>query len=172
MAQTTDSQCSDSPTRVIELAVNLDDTPGELIGHAIGRLLALGALDAWATPITMKKGRPGVTLSVLARESERDALAEALLGLTGSFGVRFRAWDRVVLERAWHDRPTRLGKVKLKAGALAGRTVAVKPEFEDVLRLAGEAGVSAAEAHRAASAAADGLLAELRQGDQASGGGS
>ena len=153
----------DPPTRVVELVVNLDDVTGELVGDAIDRLMQAGALDAWATPITMKKGRPGITLSVLAKEDDRDAMAEQLLKLTGSFGVRVQSWDRLVLDRAWHDRPTRLGTIKLKAGSLHGQPITVKPEFDDVLRLADEADVTVAEAQRAASAAADGLLAELRQ---------
>lgn len=153
----------DPPTRVVELVVNLDDITGELVGDTIDRLIQGGALDAWATPIIMKKGRPGLTLSVLANETDRAEMAERLLRLTGSFGVRVRSWDRLVLERAWFDRPTRLGSVKLKAGTLHGQPITVKPEFEDVARLASAADVTVAEAQRAAAAAADGLLAELRQ---------
>jgi len=153
------------PTDVFELVVNLDDTTGERIGHAIDRMMSAGALDAWATPITMKKGRPGVMLSVLCASGQESAMAESLLKLTGSFGVRYRAWDRVVLERSWHDRPTRLGNVTLKAGALAGGVITVKPEFEDVVRLAAQAGVEVAEANSAALCAAEGLLTELRKSE-------
>jgi len=152
------------PDRVVELAVNLDDVTGEQLGETIDQLMRAGALDAWATPITMKKGRPGVTLSVLAKQDDRDALVSELFNCTGSFGVRYRAWDRAVLERTWHDRPTRWGTVQLKAGALDGRAVTVKPEFASVAALASSAGVGLAEAQRAAQAAADALLAELRGG--------
>ena len=153
----------DPPTDVVELAVNLDDVTGEQVGAAIDRLIAAGALDAWATPITMKKGRPGIILSVLARQADRDALAKQLLTDTGSFGVRIRAWDRLVLDRAWHTRETRLGTVKLKAGSLHGEPMTVKPEHDDVLALAQSAGVSLHEAQRVANGAADALLAELKQ---------
>lgn len=163
MAHATDSPTDAAPDRVIELAVNLDDTTGEQAGHVIEALLACGALDAWATPIVMKKGRPALMLSALAREADRDDLAERMLELTGSFGVRFRAWDRLVLERSWHDRPTRLGGVRLKAGALHGRALSVKPEFDAVVALAEHSGVSVHEAQRAAQGAADALLDELRR---------
>ena len=153
----------DSPTRVVELAVNLDDVTGEQVGAAIDRLMSAGALDAWATPITMKKGRPAVTLSVLAHEDQRDALAKQLLADTGSFGVRYRTWDRVVLDRGYHQRDTRLGQLRLKVGSLGGRPITVKPEFNDVRALADSANVPLAEAQRVAGSAADDLLAELQQ---------
>lgn len=163
MAQPNDSPTTRAPRRVVELVVNLDDTTGEQLGHAIDALLQRGALDAWATPITMKKSRPAVMLSALVHEDDQRTLAEQMIKLTGSFGVRFRAWDRLVLDRAWHDRPTRFGSVKLKAGELGGKTLAVKPEFDDVVRLAEQANVSVIEAQRAAQGAADALLAELQQ---------
>lgn len=153
----------DSPTKVVELAVNLDDITGEQAGAAIDRLMSAGALDAWATPITMKKGRPGIMLSVLARTEQQDALAKQLLQDTGSFGVRARPWDRVVLERTYHDRDTPLGKLTLKAGSLDGSPLTVKPEFDDVRTLANATNTPLSEAQRIASAAADALLNELRQ---------
>lgn len=151
---------TDSPTRVVELAVNLDDVTGELLGDAIATLMQRGALDAWATPITMKKGRPGVTLSVLADEAKRDTFAKLILECTGSFGVRYRPWDRVVLDRQWVEVQTRLGEVTLKVGSLAGDVITVKPEHDTVKTLAESAGVSLAEAQRAAQAAADRWLAD------------
>lgn len=177
MADPHDPPHADAPQRVAELVANLDDVTGEQVGQAIDTLMRRGALDAWATPITMKKGRPAVMLSVLTSEDQRDEIAELMLHLTGSFGVRYRPWDRVVLERAWHDRPTRLGSVRLKVGALGGRAVTVKPEADAVARLAKSSGVGLVEATRVAQGAADALLAELRAGvdaglDTAEGGGS
>ena len=143
--------------------MNLDDVTGEQVGAAIDRLIQAGALDAWATPITMKKGRPGITLSVLAHEDQQDTLAKQLIADTGSFGVRFRTWDRLVLDRAYHQRDTPLGSLKLKAGSLAGQPLTVKPEFDEVLALANTANVSLHQAQRVAASAASDLLAELKQ---------
>ncbi|MFK7789286.1 MAG: nickel insertion protein [Phycisphaeraceae bacterium] len=154
----------DPPTRVVELAVNLDDVTGEQVGAAIDRLMVAGALDAWATPITMKKGRPGITLSVLAHEEHQNALAKQLIADTGSLGVRYRAWDRLVLDRTFHQRETALGKITLKVGSLEGKPLTVKPEFEEVVALADTNNISLHEAKRVAEAAASDLLAELKQG--------
>lgn len=143
--------------------MNLDDVTGELIGATIDRALARGALDAWATPITMKKGRPGITLSLLARETDQDALTRQLLADTGSFGVRYRTWDRIVLQRAIHTRETALGKLTLKAGSLNGQPLTVKPEHDAVLALAAASNTPLSQAHRIANAAANDLLAELKR---------
>lgn len=158
------AQHDDPPTRVVELVVNLDDVTGEQVGATIDRLMCAGALDAWAVATTMKKGRPGVMLSVLAREGQREEMAKQLLHDTGSFGVRVRAWGRLVLDRSYHDRETAMGVLTIKAGSLDGEVVTAKAEFDKVVSLASEAGISLSEAARVARAAADAVLAELRRG--------
>lgn len=130
-----------SATRVVELAVNLDDITGQLIGDTAQRLLAEGALDVWTIAIGMKKQRPGVMLCVLANAHDRDRFARLILELTGSFGVRFREWDRLVLEREHIKVTGKYGSLRVKVGKLARRTIVARPEFEDVKSLAEHAGV-------------------------------
>ena len=144
-----------TPTRVAELVVNLDDTTGEVMSHCCDVLLGAGALDVWTSPITMKRGRPGVMLSVLAEVAAQEKMARLMLSLTGSFGVRTRPWDRLVLDREWVETTTRFGPVRLKVGRLGGAVVSVKPEFADVETMAGLAGISITQAMTAAQAQAD-----------------
>ena len=66
-------ETEDSAEDVLELACNLDDMTPEAIGFALERLLEAGALDAWTTPIGMKKSRPGVLLRALCRPEKRQA---------------------------------------------------------------------------------------------------
>ncbi len=127
---------SPTPTQVTEIVVNLDDVTGELLGEAQRALLAAGALDVWTTAIQMKKGRPGVMLSLLCDQGKRDALARLVIELTGSFGVRFREWGRLVLDRRHVTVDTRFGKVQIKVGELDGKIIIARPEFEDVKKLA------------------------------------
>lgn len=147
-----------TPTDVTEIAVNLDDVTGELIGDAQRELLAAGALDVWTTAIQMKKQRPGVMLSLLCESAKRDEMARLLIELTGSFGVRFRDWGRLVLDRRHVTVDTRFGKVRIKVGELDGKTVVARPEFEDAKRLAQEAGVTVRLVLDAAQAAAEAVL--------------
>jgi hypothetical protein len=142
-------------TQVMEIVCNLDDVTGEVIGAAVDALLEAGALDVWTTPITMKKQRPGVMLSLLCQTEEREKFARRVMELTGSFGVRFRAWGRMVLERRHETVPTEFGPVRLKVGTMEGRIVSVKPEFEDVRELAARSGRDVVTVMSAAKAAAE-----------------
>ena len=130
-----------APTRVVELVVNLDDVTGEVIGQACETLLAEGALDVWTAAIQMKKQRPGVQLSVLTREDDAAPTARRVLELTGSFGVRYRAWDRLVLEREHETVATPYGTLPVKVGRLEGQPVSARPEFEPARVAAAAAGV-------------------------------
>ncbi len=127
--------------QVVELVVNLDDVTPQLVGHAQTALMDAGALDCWTTPILMKKQRPGVCLSLLCRPADADALATRVLELTGSFGVRRRMWDRVVLDRHHETVDTPYGSVRIKVGQLDGRVIVRRPEYEDVRTLAQQRGV-------------------------------
>lgn len=153
----TRSDSLESPTQVVELCVNLDDTSGEVVGHTLNKLLEEGALDAWTTPIGMKHGRPAVQLSVLIPQdspAETERFAARIIESTGSFGVRFRPWDRVVLDRKFVEAETSLGTVTLKVGTWQGRTLVVQPEMRSVQKLAGHTGCSVREALAEAQGAA------------------
>jgi uncharacterized protein (TIGR00299 family) protein len=140
------------------LETNVDDLDPRLWPTVLSALLADGAADAWLVPILMKKGRPAHTLCVLAYDTERAALRDAVFGLTSTLGVRERLVSRVALERDWRAVAVRGGEVRVKVGLRAGRIVHATPEYEDVAALARARGVPARlvldEAVAAAEAAA------------------
>ena len=80
---------------IFQLELNLDDCPGQLVARAIEAALEAGALDAWAAPCTMKKGRPGLVVAALAILPRREAVAEALLAETTSLGLRYWPVERI-----------------------------------------------------------------------------
>ena len=126
---------------VIELQCNLDDMTGEELGFALERLLLEGALDVWFAPIQMKKDRPAVMLSVLARLEDADRLRGAMLEHTSTLGVRWRELRREVAQRQFVEVQTSWGKVRCKVKMLGGRVLGVKPEFDDCARLARQHGI-------------------------------
>lgn len=138
---------------VWQLEVNLDDCPGQLVARALQVALEAGALDVWATPVTMKKGRPGLVVGALVDGARRDAVAFALLAETTTIGVRAIPVERVELERTLVQVETEYGSVRVKVGTLGGAVVGAHPEYEDCLERAKELGVAVKEVMSAAVAA-------------------
>lgn len=133
---------------VTELKCNLDDMTGEAIGYALDALLAKGALDVFTTPIGMKKNRPGVLLTVLCREKDAEAMAEAIFANTTTLGVRRTSCDRWVLSRREETVETAYGPVRCKVSTGYG-VERVKPEYDDLSAIAGKAGISLEEVRKA-----------------------
>jgi hypothetical protein len=115
---------------VASLEANLDDLSPEITGAVLGRLLAAGALDAWLTPIQMKKDRPGVLLSALCEDAAVARIAEVFFTETSTFGLRIEQVIRLKLERRFETVRTEFGEITVKLGLREGRILQVAPEFE------------------------------------------
>lgn len=139
--------------RVWVLETNLDDLPGEVVGFATAQLLAAGALDAFVTPVLMKKNRPGAMITVLCRAESIAAMEEILFRETTTLGVRRYEVARHKLNRRAATVPTPLGPVRGKLGWLDGRPPQFSPEYDDCARVARERGVALREVYQAAHAA-------------------
>ncbi len=139
--------------RVWVLETNLDDLPGEVIGYATAQLMAAGALDAFVTPIQMKKNRPGVMITVLCGEDQIVAIEEILFRETTTLGVRRYPVSRHKLKRQATEVETAFGPVRGKLGWHDGRPPTFSPEHDDCARVAAERGVALREVYNAAHAA-------------------
>jgi hypothetical protein len=139
--------------RVLVLETEVDDTPPQMLGGLVERLLEAGALDVYYTPVQMKKGRPGVLITVLGPPARREALEEILFSETTTLGVRRQEWDRTVLERERVPVVTAYGEVRVKVGRRGGRVYNAQPEFDDCQRAAETSGVAVKEVWAAALAA-------------------
>lgn len=131
------------------LETNLDDCPAEVIGYTVESLFAAGALDAFTVPVQMKKGRPGVLLTVLADDARRADLEAILFRETGTFGVRRHRAERTKLRREPATVETPWGPVKAKRGRRADGFAVLTPEYEDCARVARERGVPLREVYAA-----------------------
>lgn len=142
---------------VVVLACNIDDMTGEELGYALEQLLREGALDAWHTPIVMKKSRPAVIFSVLCRVQDAPRLREAMLVHTTTLGVRWQTCERLACERRLVTVDTTWGPIRCKLKLLHGRVLTAKAEYEDCATAAQQHGVSlrtvAREAERLALSA-------------------
>jgi uncharacterized protein (TIGR00299 family) protein len=135
---------TDGSTHVV-LEANVDDMTGELAAHAIEALLGSGALDAWAVPITMKKGRPALTIAALATADAADRVATAMLRETSTLGVRRTGAGRVERPRRMVTVETRFGPIPIKIAEGPYGPPQAKPEFDVCARAAERAGVSVRE---------------------------
>jgi pyridinium-3,5-bisthiocarboxylic acid mononucleotide nickel chelatase len=128
--------CMTNRERLVLLETNLDDLSPQISGYVVDHALQSGALDCWLTPIYMKKNRPAALLSVLCRESDRNALSEMIFRETSTLGIRAREVEREFLGREVVTVSTNFGDVAVKLGRIGEEIVNVMPEYENVKSLA------------------------------------
>ncbi|MDO5678185.1 MAG: nickel pincer cofactor biosynthesis protein LarC [Propionibacteriaceae bacterium] len=155
----------ETPFEVREISANVDDLDPRLWPAVLDRLLDAGAVDAWLTPIIMKKGRPAHTVSALAARGDVTPVVEALVSHTSTIGVRIaHPSHRRVLQRIW--RPINVDghtvRIKISGDGAGSRIQQATAEFVDVQALAEALGV--AERVALARAHAVAWEAELRPG--------
>ena len=137
----TDDAPVDEEVWVIE--ADVDDMETEYMGAVAERLRKAGALDVLYVPGQMKKGRPGVRLSIITRDVSLKPLTNMVLEETTTFDVRFRPEYRSVLTRTEEVRQTTFGPVRVKTGFnRSGTPIKSHVEFEEVKRIADERGVA------------------------------
>jgi uncharacterized protein (DUF111 family) len=136
-----DSAAAVSVGTHVVVEANVDDATGELLGHCIEALLAAGALDAWAVPLTMKKGRPAFQLGAIAPASLGDAIAAVMLRESTTIGVRRHEVSRVERPRRIEHVSTPYGRLPVKISEGPFGPPARKPEFDACLAAAAAHGV-------------------------------
>lgn len=129
---------------IIELACNLDDMTPEELAFAMEELFTLGALDVYFTNIGMKKSRPGVKLTCMCREKQREQMLECIFKHTTTLGVREYACKRYKLGRSEKTVRTLDGEVRVKISSGYG-AVREKAEYEDLAALARKSGKTIAQ---------------------------
>ncbi len=137
---------------VVQIETHLDDATPQLMGYVLEQALAQGALDAFLTPVQMKKNRPGVLMTLLAPPDRADALMNLLLTETPTLGVRYSLLHRRCLQREIREVQTPYGTVRIKLARDGERILHSAPEYEDCARLAREHGVPFQQVWQAAMA--------------------
>ncbi|MCS7384744.1 MAG: LarC family nickel insertion protein, partial [archaeon GB-1867-097] len=126
---------------VYVLETNIDDSSGEVMGYLVEKLLNEGALDVTIIPAIGKKNRPVNIVKVIAEADKHLSIANMIIRETGTLGVRVMRTERVKVSRKIKELPVRIGgrefkvRVKISRG-VEDEIINIKPEFEDVKRLA------------------------------------
>lgn len=132
---------SESPFPVEEITVleaNVDDMTPQVFGYVMEQALQSGALDAFGTPVQMKKSRPGMLLTVLCQTEDSQRLTKLILAETTTLGVRMRRERRAALTRRHVSVTTKWGDVRMKLANLNGSISNYAPEYEDCRQIARE----------------------------------
>ena len=125
--------------RVLE--ANLDDMNPQIFGYLLGKALAAGALDVFATPVQMKKNRPGTLVTVLCKPEDENMFQHMLFAETTTLGVRSHLVERRAVPREFLTVNTRFGDVRIKVARIDGGIQHAAPEFDDCRKLAEEKNV-------------------------------
>lgn len=144
-----------SADAIWQIDANVDDMSSELCAPALDAIFAAGAVDAWWTPIQMKKGRPALTISALATLDKRGAVITAILRETTTIGVRYGQLERTTLERSFVDVTTRFGVISMKIARDGNLVINAAPEYEACAKAAKAHDVPVKVVYAAALAAFD-----------------
>ena len=121
---------------LLEIVTNIDDLNPQVYDHVCERLFSAGARDVTITSAIMKKGRPGVVLSVLAESALRERIATVMFTETSTIGIRFHPVSRLKLPRRTVSVDTRFGPIRVKVSGVGSSRFTIAPEYEDCHRAA------------------------------------
>jgi hypothetical protein len=147
------------------LETNIDDMNPQFFEPLSERLFAVGALDVWLTPVTMKKGRPATVVSAIAPAGRREEIEHVLFAETTTLGVRATRISRTRASRRFETVATRWGDVRLKLRGWKGRVTAAMPEYDDCLELSREREAPIAEIWEEAKRLGDVFVGQRWGGD-------
>ncbi|MDM8543504.1 nickel pincer cofactor biosynthesis protein LarC [Desulfococcaceae bacterium HSG9] len=128
------ADCEIEHAAVIE--TNIDDMNPQIYDHVIAKILEMGAMDIYLTPVQMKKNRSGTLLTVICDPQAVNKFADFLLRETTTIGMRWRIENRLKAIRLIKKLDTRFGPVRFKYARLGNETVNITPEYDDCKRIA------------------------------------
>ncbi|MCX7710103.1 MAG: nickel pincer cofactor biosynthesis protein LarC [Clostridia bacterium] len=147
---------NDALEEITVLETNIDDMSPEILGFTMENLFEAGALDVFYTPIYMKKNRPAVMMTVLAKKTEEEKLIDIILRQTTSLGIRRSTKKRYCMNREIVKVKTEYGEVSIKIASRDGFKK-FSPEYEDCREIAKKTGVELDKVYKAAYESAKGL---------------
>jgi uncharacterized protein (TIGR00299 family) protein len=122
--------------KVTVIETNIDDMNPQFYDYVVEKLLALGVLDVFMTPILMKKNRPATLLTIISPSEKLPSVTAFLLRETTTLGLRWREEERSRTDREILSLQTRYGKIRFKLARWEGEIVNLSPEYDDCKRLA------------------------------------
>jgi len=138
VGESVEQELSTPQDTIMVIEANLDDMSPQVFGYVVDRLLEAGALDAFGTPVQMKKSRPGTVLTALTQVEDAQRIAQIIFEETTTIGLRMRQEMRHTLAREYETVHTAWGSVRIKVARLNGRVTNFAPEYEDCREIASD----------------------------------
>ncbi|MDY6934224.1 MAG: nickel pincer cofactor biosynthesis protein LarC [Spirochaetota bacterium] len=121
---------------IFQIECNIDDLNPQAYPYVIDKIIAQGALDAYFTQIFMKKGRPGILLTIISKNETLDSLKETIYRETTTLGMRIQRISRERLERSIDTIHLDNNLIRIKKGYYKDKVVNIQPEYEDCRKAA------------------------------------
>jgi uncharacterized protein (TIGR00299 family) protein len=127
--------------KIYQIEANIDDSNPQVIAAFLDKALKKGALDAFLTPVVMKKNRLATKLTILTEFNRIDRLTALVFEETSSIGLRYFPVNRQVLKRKKVDVIVMGETVSIKTAEFKGKLINIQPEFSDCKRAAHKKGM-------------------------------
>jgi uncharacterized protein (TIGR00299 family) protein len=128
----------DEAQTVSVIEANVDDMSPQVYGYFAEQARKAGALEVYCVAAQMKKGRPGMLLTVVCAPSKKAELVDLIFRETTTIGVRTQDSQRETLEREIVPVETSYGRLGMKISRRDGVELNAAPEYEDCARIAAE----------------------------------
>ncbi len=123
-------------TAVIETSI--DDMNPQIYEYIIERVLDMGAMDIFLSPLQMKKNRPGTLITVICSPDDVGKFSDFLIRETTTIGLRWRIDNRIKAKRVIKNIQTKYGIIHFKVFEVGDQFVNITPEYEDCKRISVE----------------------------------
>lgn len=116
---------------VTVLETQIDDCNPQIIAYLLEELLTIGAKDVFTQPVTMKKNRLGILLTVICGEDKVTVCENLIFRETTTLGIRRQTQQRRILDREIIKVNTKYGVVRIKVAKKDGEILNIHPEYQD-----------------------------------------
>lgn len=122
---------------IVVISAHIDDMNPQFYEPVVDRLFESGALDVTLTPMIMKKGRPGILMTVVCAKEHRDVMTSLVLSDTTTIGLRYHEEHRMKHDRRIETLHTQFGEIRVKiAESSDGVITNIHPEYDDLKKAA------------------------------------
>jgi len=126
----------DNLETVAVLETQIDDSNPQIFGYLLDELLKIGAKDVFTQPLTMKKSRLGILLTVICDVDKINDCENLIFQETSTIGIRRQIQQRKALEREIDTISTEYGNIRVKIAKEGSKIVNIQPEYEDCSSIA------------------------------------